>query len=256
MTAKRPLPNTAFYPELEEQARRYPLHSVRLGGSGPSPIGLLFVADGTPGRELEAALSALNLGNRHFSSQPASARSEGEGALPDAAWLRKQLRVELDRVTRTRLPCALLLMRLTGKGRAKELVARATLALEPCLHQVDLLASWQDNGLALILPGTNVGKARKRAEEIRDRLRSFSANPARQDPAPGLALGIAVCHAYDTISAEELLNLAEDALRRAANGNTPAICHAAAAGRPEDSCQVTVEERAQLFSFLQKETCP
>ena len=242
----------APYLELEEQARRYPLHSLHLqGGSDHSPLGLLLVADGTSGRELEQALAALDLGSRHFGRhQPGSdpAREESE-ALPDAAWLQRQLHVELDRVTRTRLPCALLLLTPAGASRRSERsLALAALALAPCLHQVDLLARWRKDLLALVLPGTNLGKARKRAAEIRAHLRPSATRP-------GPAVGIAVCHAYESIAPGQLLALAEEALGRAGKDGAEAICHAAPPARPEDSCQVTVEERAQLFSFLQKEAC-
>jgi len=255
MTPRTPVHNGVSCQALEEAARRYPLHAVRLTGRTQTPIGLLLVEEGTSGRELETALAALNLGARHFSTAagPGPAFPAAESALPDRAWLRSQLEVELDRVTRTRLPCALLLVSLRGKKNSGSLLAQAATLLEPCLHQVDLLGRAHTNSLGLILPGTNVGKARKRAEEIRNSLRAASFTEAGKKLRPTLAMGIAVCHAYEKISAGQLLANAEDELARAAKIGDEAICHAAPS-RPEDSCQVTVEERAQLFSFLQKET--
>ena len=91
------------------------------------------------------------------------------------------------------------------------------------------------------MPGASVGKARKRAEEIRTILRNSAFSKGTI-----LALGIAVCHAYETVQADQLLALAEAELTRAVKMGNDAICQSAAV-RTEDSCQVTVEERAQLW---------
>ncbi|MFH1021694.1 MAG: diguanylate cyclase, partial [Pseudomonadota bacterium] len=147
----------------------------------------------------------------------------------------------------TRLPCALLLVTLSGHGAGTSALAgQAAATLAPCLHPGELLSGFQRNSLALIMPGATVGKARRRAEEIRTILRNTDFTKGATAAPPSLALGIAVCHAYETIPPDQFLTLAETELARAAKMGSDAICQSAAV-RFEDSCQVTVEERAQLW---------
>lgn len=234
MSRKAPSDTARLYRSLEDQASQHPVRAIRLTGKASQPLGLLIIDNDIPGSEVASALAGLR-----FTDQPrTSSVGRAEGKLPDLAWLRQQLAMELAQVQQTRLPCALVLITLSG---ANGLAGQAATALTPCLHPGDLLSGFQKDGLALIMPGTTVGKARKRAEEIRAILRS-----APLAKGAHLALGIAVCHAYETMAAEQLLTLAEAELARAAKMGNDAICQSAAA-RSEDSCQVTVEERAQLW---------
>ena len=223
-----------LYRSLEEQASHHPVRAIKLTGTGAAPLGLLLIDDTIPAPEVASLLAGLR-----FQDQPrAASLGQPEGKLPDLAWLRRQLAMELAQVQQTRLPCALLLIAPSGGA---SLVGQAAAALAPCLHPGDLLSGFQKTGLALIMPGASVGKARKRAEEIRTILRT-----AASSKGTSLALGIAVCHAYETIPPDHFLALAEAELARAAKMGNDAICQSAAA-RAEDSCQVTVEERAQLW---------
>jgi len=239
MNRKIPSDTALLYRSLEEQARQHPVRAIRILGKGPEPLGLLLIDDAIPEPEAASILAGLR-----FADQPRPAMAgQIEEELPDQTWLRRQLAVEMARVQQTRLPCALLLITLSGhRAGTGALAGQAAAALAPCLHPADLLSGFQRNSLALIMPGATVGKARKRAEDIRTTLR----NAAFTKGTPSLALGIAVCHAYETIPADRLLALAEAELARAAKMGGDAICQNAAV-RSEDSCQVTVEERAQLW---------
>ncbi len=234
MNKKTPSDTAMLYRSLEDQASQHPVRAIRLTGKASQPLGLLIIDCNIPASEVASTLAGLR-----FPDQPRSATvGHAEGQLPDLAWLRQQLAMELAQVQQTRLPCALVLLTFSG---ANALAGQPATALTPCLHPGDLLSGFQKNGLALIMPGTTVGKARKRAEEIRTILRS-----AVSTKGANLALGIAVCHAYETMAAEQLLTLAEAELTRATKMGNNAICQSSAA-RAEDSCQVTVEERAQLW---------
>lgn len=234
MSRKTPSDTAQLYRSLEEQARRHPVRAIRITGTGAAPLGLLLIDDTIPAPEVASLLAGLR-----FPDQPrTTALGQGDEKLPDLAWLRRQLAMELAQVQQTRLPCALLLIVPSGGA---SLVGQAAAALAPCLHPGDLLSGFQKTGLALIMPGASVGKARKRAEEIRTVLRTGASSKGTS-----LALGIAVCHAYETIPPDHFLALAEAELARAAKMGNDAICQSAAA-RAEDSCQVTVEERAQLW---------
>ncbi len=234
MSRKTPSDTAQLYRSLEEQASRHPVRIIRLTGKGDAPLGLLFIDNGIPEAEAASLLAGLR-----FPAQPrAASPGQPEGKLPDLAWLRRQLAMELAQVQQTRLPCALILITLSG---GNTLAGQAAAALAPCLHPGDLLSGMQKNTLALIMPGASVGKARKRAEEIRTLLHAGASGKGTR-----LALGIAVCHAYKTIPPDQFLALAEAELARAAAMGNDAICQSSAA-RAEDSCQVTVEERAQLW---------
>lgn len=234
MSRKTPSDTAQLYRSLEEQAGHHPVRTIRLTGKGAAPLGLLFVNNDIPASEVAAALAGLRFPDQ---TRAASAGTP-EGKLPDLAWLRQQLAMELAQVQQTRLPCALLLITISGGAT---LTGQAAVALAPCLHPGDLLSGLQKNTLGLIMPGASVGKARKRAEEIRTILRSGAFSKGAS-----LALGIAVCHAYETIPPDHFLALAEAELARAVKMGNDAICQSSAA-RSEDSCQVTVEERAQLW---------
>lgn len=238
MSRKAPSDTTLLYRSLEEQASRHPVRAIRLTGKGPEPLGLLLIDAGVSASELTPILAGLRFTDQIRPTPVGCA----EGKLPDLAWLRQQLAMELTQVQQSKLPCTLLLITLSEQA----LAGQAAAAIAPCLHPVDLLSGYHKNGLALIMPGAAVGKARKRAEEIRATLRSTAFTKGTTGVPPCLALGIAVCHAYETIPADQLLALAEAELARAAKMGNDAICQSAAV-RSEDSCQVTVEERAQLW---------
>ena len=234
MSRKTPSDTALLYRSLEDQASKHAVRAIRLTGKTSQPLGLVIVGNDIPASEVASALAGLR-----FPDQPrTSSVDRTEGNLPDLAWLRQQLAMELAQVQQTRLPCALVLITIPGTST---LVIHAATALASCLHPGELLSGFKKNSLALIMPGTTVGKARKRAEELRSILRSTTATKSAS-----LALGIAVCHAYETIAAEQLLALAEAELVRAVKMGNDSISQSAAA-RSEDSCQVTVEERAQLW---------
>jgi len=240
MNRKKPSDTALLYRSLEEQASRHPVRAIRLTGKGAEPLGLLLIDNTVSEAEAASALAGVRL-----TDQPRPATlSPAEEQLPGQAWLRRQLAVEMDRVQQSKLPCALLLITLSGTSNP--LTEQAAAALAPCLHPEDLLSGFQKNGLALIMPGAAVGKARRRAEEMRTALRTAVFTKGGAGVILSLALGIAVCHAYEAMEADRLLTLAEAELARATKLGSDAICQRAAA-HAEDSCQVTVEERAQLW---------
>lgn len=246
MSRKTPSDTALLFNHLEEQVRQHPVRAIRLIGKRPEPLGLLLIGNAIPEPEVASALAGLRLAGQ---TRPTAVAQEN-GALPDQAWLRRQLAVEMSRVQQTRMPCALLLLTISAQGltaaSAGTLIRQAATALAPELHQGDLLSGFQKNGLALIMPGATVGRARNRAEEIRATLRSITFTKGTAAVTLNLAMGIAVCHAYEAIAGDQLLSLAETELARAAKMGGDTICQNAAV-RSEDSCQVTVEERAQLW---------
>jgi hypothetical protein len=245
MNRKATSETALLYRSLEEQASQHPVRAITLTGKGPGPLGLLLIGNDIPGPEIASALAGLQ-----FTDQPrAETLALDREKLPDQAWLRRQLALELARARETRLPCALLLIAISGQTEAPGLLAEeAAPLMANCLHLEDLLSVFDKNTLALIIPGASVSKARKRAEEIRNTLRgtAFTKGSSEVLPSLELAMGIAVCHTYAAMTVDQLLALAEAELAQAVKLGNDAICQNAAV-RSEDSCQVTVEERAQLW---------
>jgi hypothetical protein len=248
MNRKKPFDAALLYSNLEERVSRHPVRAIRLTGTEPEPLGLLVIGNHSSGAEVAAALAGLRL--------PDQLRPETDGrdsGKTDAqAWFRSQLAAELARTRETRLPCALLLVSVSGQVPvgSDSLAEQAEAALAPSLPPGEVLSIFQRNILGLFMPGATVGKARKRAENVCAILRSGAflqeATGVASNQHPDLTLGIAVCHAYAPISADQLLLLAKAELARAARMGCDAISYSAAL-RAEDSCQVTVEERAQLW---------
>ena len=114
-----------LYRSLEEQASRHPVRAIRLIGKRVEPLWLLLIDDTIPEPEVASVLAGLR-----FTGQPRTASvGQGDGKLPDLAWLRQQLAMELAQVQQTRLPCALLLVTLAGSSSA--LAGQAAAALAP-----------------------------------------------------------------------------------------------------------------------------
>src|SRR3989339_1392989 len=222
MKRTAPFDTALLYRSLEEQAGRHPVRALRLSGKGAEPLGLLLIGNTVSEAEVASALAALR-----FPDQPRPAPlGQAEEKLPGQPWFRRQLAVEMDRVQQSKLPCALLLITLSGHGVLAE---QAAAALAPCLHPGDLLSGFTKNGLALIMPGAAVGKARRRAEEMRAALRTAAFLKGPAGVAPSLALGIAVCHAYETLPAERFLALAEAELAPVFPHGMEATCRRTAA---------------------------
>ncbi|MFH1019792.1 MAG: hypothetical protein V1782_04135, partial [Pseudomonadota bacterium] len=96
--SRKPVSDTALlYRSLEEQASLHPVRAIRLTGKRPEPMGLLLIDNTIPGPEVASVLAGL-----HLADQPRpTAAGQAEGELPDQAWLRRQLAVEMGRVQQT-----------------------------------------------------------------------------------------------------------------------------------------------------------
>ena len=240
-----------FFRDLEQQAGRYPVRSLRVTAPDRSLLGIFLHHDRAESTEVEAALTRLvaTLADRPQGKTPTTAPLD-IAALPNPGQLTKMLRAELERVRLTRLPCSLLLLETTtnGNGAATPPQETTTDAIKECLHHADTLARHTQATFAIILPGTNLGKAVQRAKAIDTaigRQTKTTDNAAR--------IGIALCYANDQFGAEQLLAQAEAELNRSRQPGADHICHVSGI-RAEDDCQVSVEERAQLFGFLVKDT--
>ena len=229
-----------FFADLEQQADRYPVRSVKITAKDRSLLGLFLMDDDAEATEVEAALTRLA---GSFNGKGIAAENTLETSactMPGAEQLKKILRAELDRVQLTRLPCSLILLATESSSET----AKIAEAIKECLHHVDILVQRHGHEFAVILPGTNLGKATLRAKTIRTATLAAGTDPR---------MGIALCYANDRFTPNDLLGQAEAELARTRQPGAEPICHVSGI-RAEDACQVSVDERAQLFGFLVKDT--
>lgn len=247
-TGGRPDP-ALFLHETEQQARQHQLEAVRLQNGQDALLGLALLLPDLP---REAAQEALAQAGCLLTAQPtgqtkSSSYSLNQAEPTEQAALLALLRAEIDRHRESRLPCSLLLLALdaprksTAKGKTTARThCQAITAIQPLLDHQDAVAPCDATTIAVLLPATSLGKARRRAAALQNAVAS-GAQP--------LCCGLSVCHAHEPLSAEEFLHRTRQELERATGLGNGALCHAALA-TIDESCQVTVEERAQLFSFL------
>ncbi len=244
--ADRQQPDPArFLHETEQQARQHQLEAVRLRNGGDTMLGLALLVPDLPretAREILAQAGCLL--TTLPEAQPAACGLAQSG---DHTSLLALLRDEIDRHRESRLPCSLLLLGLASAKSAAKTITRtrcqAITAIQPLLDHHDAVAPYDEHTLAVLLPATSLGKARRRAAAIQTALASGPHLPC---------CGLSVCHAHEPLSAEKFLQRTRQELDRAMALGNGALCHAALAA-VDDSCQVTVEERAHLFSFIAKD---
>ncbi|MEW6595244.1 MAG: hypothetical protein AB1413_10290 [Thermodesulfobacteriota bacterium] len=240
-TGQRPDP-ARFLRETEQQAREHQLEPVRLVNGADTLLGLALLVPNLPAeiaREMLAQASCL-LTTRDETPACGLAPASEQGELLAL------LQAEIERHRESRLPCSLLLLglananpKIKGKTPARTRCQVIT-AIDPLLDHQDAAMPCDETTIAVLLPATSLGKARRRAAAIQAALAS----------GPHLlCCGLSVCHAHEPLSAEEFLQRARQELERATALGNGALCHAALT-TVDDSCQVTVEEREQLFSFL------
>lgn len=229
---------------IEEKAARFPVELIPLAeetGGGPQA---LLVLDSTLSAkrkgELAKALcteaSPAAEGERHL-ALPART-----GALTGAEFFKDWVRVELARVKKSRLPCSLLLIRIDDNNEDRGLLTQAAATLEMAIECNHHLAHLDHATLALLLPGLNRNRALRQAGAIHQ---SLSA-----EIRAGVKIGLAVCMARTVPAAEEFMEMAFNELQKAEHEAGDIFC--SSPNQDDDSCQVTAEERAQLFRFLNK----
>jgi GGDEF domain-containing protein len=227
---------------IEEEAVRFPVELITVAEETSSVPQAFLVLDSTLSAkrkgELEKAIGA--------GCPPETKREQHialldrASALTGAESFKDCVHAELARVKKSRLPCSLLLIRIDeieDRSFLKKAFA-ATLKREiECNHH---LAHLDHTTLALLLPGMNRNRALRQAGAIHQ---SLSA-----DTAGRVTIGLAVCMARAVPAAEEFMAMALNELQKAEyeTGDIFYSFH----NQDDDSCQVTAEERAQLFSFL------
>jgi len=236
-----------FFTDLEKKAASYPVRNFKVTAKDRSLLGLFLMHDDAKATDVEAALTQLaaSFTDIEIANDIDDKFNSTDISQPGPLQLKKILRTELDRVQLTRMPCSLILLETDAATPAIEIWEKELLeAIKECLHHADILVRRSNHEFAVILPGTNLGKSIMRANKIRKA--TLATDTATR-------MGIAICYANDHFTPDNFLAMAEEEIIRTRQLGAEPICHVSGI-RAEDTCQVSVEERAQLFGFLVKDT--
>lgn len=226
---------SAFLRALDTEAGRYGVEKFPLGGATPYAV-LLYDPELTD-REKEELRRTIE---RTAARRPPHGKQGEAGSSPHPAeGFRERLARELEKVRKSRIPCALMMVRL-GEAvngflqQTADLLQQESGVRDPFVSLIDRRT------LALLLPGLNRATAIERAGHLH---RACSGTIADK-----VCVGLNVCGARQLTSVEEFISTASRQLDRAESEGW-GVFHAFEECL-EESCQVTVEERTQLFSFL------
>ncbi len=257
----------SFFKDLEDKAAEYPVHLVKISRDACKPLGVLLMRHGVDPKEALDLLKSITLTGRfpnsatssHPVTSPAKSGGDVLNCLQERSRLETLLSTELDRVRSTRLPCSLVLVELDKLSAAKKgggplhdtALHQLAAIIKDNLHLVDLLGRYGPRGFSIVLPGTNLGKAKSIADSIRNAVKRQLVDPSGEQTGQTVSIGIAVCHTYDALNPENFLEKARRELLRAQKKGGDKVCHVTGS-RKEDSCQVSLDERALLLNFSQK----
>ncbi|MFH1215205.1 MAG: GGDEF domain-containing protein [Pseudomonadota bacterium] len=237
---KRQEGNTGFADFLrlvEEEAVVLGVEFVRVNEENPNFPGALLVFDSalSPAQKKELCRK-VGAGNSH---QPSIALLDKESGLPGIESFKNQVAVELDRVKKSRIPCALLLIRF-DEGKAGGSLKKATPVIKKEIGPDFLPAHYDKSTAALLLPGLNRTKTLEQAGIIHAACVS--------EISEKVCIGLTVCVAGDVPPVDGFIDRAAKELGRAKQEGWH-VFHSFQE-QQDDFCQVTAEERAQLFSFI------
>lgn len=263
MTSKKSSDLSTLFIEVQKRALAFPVQLAPLADDRAQHIGLLIYRDDAA-VSVQAALKTVLSSMACPAAQTSLPAAQGKSgdffsALPGGKALRNILADELARVGKTRLPCALILCGIhnhapalpEGNKTLRELADTVCAAV----GHTGTLARHAADTLALVLPGTNLGRGLYYAAEILKNAKRKLLPDLEPNRGPQVIMGVVVCHAFDNLNPEALLRLGEKELQRAGEKGPGAICHFMP--RSEGNfCQVTVEERAELLGFLHRNDHP
>lgn len=249
-----------FFRELEKRARQLALRTIRLTTLPDRLLGLCLLDGRVEEGELAALLPKWSAPAAQSGYATEADPLHALTGLPGRGMLLSQLSSELALVERSRLPCGLLLLAIDplatidaahGQENGDQLIAQVTQRVMTFLQPHETITHHGEGGegrggLAILLPGASLRKASQRAEKIRQAIKETPAYVAGISYQLTLSIGVGSCQADEALTAEGFLGAVQRQLQRAGiKGDRVAQL---APTRLENPCQVTVEERTQLFS--------
>jgi len=240
-----------IFKQLQQQAAAHALQSHLLGMEEGVPQGLLVLGGGFDRDQLQQQVCrVLDAYSLRSPGLPAQLSFQAAGRRNLSRNIAELLEIEQARVAQTRLSCALLLLELDDSPAIEEIDMAMEHLIEVCqekLDAVDILSVYERGKIVIILPGINRRQANIRAANI---LQTVASSPPLHAINPmTVSIAASLYRAGDAMNAEALLQrTAEELERRGKQKNCLLFLD-----KETDAgtgCQVSVEERTQLFSIL------
>lgn len=248
-----------LFRDVEHQVQQYPFRSIRITGRGDELLGLFLLSQEVrlTDRDLQSALAALF---RRQAEDPQLPASPGDPAAPlvdraGGSRLEEVLASQIEQSRQTRMPCALILLEIDVPGDSppvERVMSEITTRVQAAVRHSDLLLRYGADRLAMILPSISLREATDCAERIRRTLAEELALSDDRSPALTASIGIGLCYAGDHLSAEAFAASVTRELARARKQGGNRVCRVIDS-RNDCSCQVSVEERAELFGIFMKD---
>lgn len=253
-----------FFSRLEVQAQSRCLDVIRFAGeSGNTPGIAIFRGQITEQDFQQIKVTIVRHRAIQDSDIPASRPDQDMydslTGMPHRETFFRRMEAERKKVEETKLPFSLLLVSIDNfhtmkKHHSKKdmdrVVSYVADIVQESTETFGVAARFDSSVFAVLLHGTNLGKAMLFAQQLRRDLRSQPLSLGQERLEITVSIGVGVCLAADLPAGDTLLSLAEQELQRAVEAGGDCICRFTPAHDP-GSCQVTVEERAQLFKFLE-----
>lgn len=241
---------------LQQQASFHTLQSHLLGRKPDSPMGLLvFRQDADCGELRRMVIRLLDTATSPDLSKSQPRRASDPFHPPKSGSLSRNivelLEVEQARVAKTRLPCALLLVELDDFASFEESDAAMEHLIIACLDRleaIDLLSVYGRGKIVIILPGISRHQAIKRAKIIKDAIGESTFDSSGKEKI-SVSIALSLYQAGNKMSAAALLEKTAEQLE-ARGSRKSCLLFSEKELHEEASCQVTVEERAELFSII------
>lgn len=257
--------------ELEAKTAQFSAHSLGIFTDDGSLAGMCLLAPELTQKKITAIedglkrCEGLTVRRKSSSESPdrkialLPKRKGTKAADPDKNHLYQDLQESLVAIAHqaslTRIPFAVLLLQPDDLSLTAGDINSIAEEIRKNLNYDEIFCQYNDYGrqrargkeirFGVILPFSGLSKARKRAEEIRE---IALACKTRVEEKQSLSIGLGVSYVGDQLSVQDFLLLVEKSLREAAaTGN---CVRWQKGNRAENSCQVTAEERSQLFGFF------
>ncbi|MFZ5764194.1 MAG: hypothetical protein ACOY4H_01195 [Thermodesulfobacteriota bacterium] len=215
------------------QATDFAVECVRVEGEEhPWPPALLLLDPALPPAAKRELRRRVGADGELAPNVPLLEKQSGPAEMDS---LRCRVDRELDRVKKSRIPCGLLLIRFNGTA-----IERALPIIEETIGPDSRPALYDEWTLAVLQTGMNRRSLMAMAERLYQRCAARLTRNVRIACALGTARDLAGADEFIARTARELART-DDKQRR--------VFSAFAEEEQDHSCQVTAEERAQLFSF-------
>jgi hypothetical protein len=219
-----------FFNKVSEEAEEFPVKTIDIPDEKRGRAGICLLAEERTPSSIDKVVEALSAGGFYTSYK--TPRKESRSTLLES------LSIEIERARFTTTALTLLLIRIKDNPHGKHYQAPASV-LKHDLHRVDIVTTLDSDTIAVLMPETGGQAAEKRAGR-------FLADLG--DMAYGC--GIYSSYGDNCPEPEEFLKLTAHELERSCDQSGKITRNEY---EEPPSCQVSVEEKNELFNLFGKD---